>query len=164
MKRLAWLLLIAIVSFNTAGFAASASLPAQPSTSISIPPAGPDPAPLAASIPGYNVECHNIGPTRLCTSVSAVRVKPGSFITVYGMMKERGKGVPGQVMTVVWHASSSASCIGVTDENGLASCSTYVPTTISGAHRVVVWVWLDKFKITTRFRIKDSSTDPESTD
>ena len=112
MKRLSWLLLVAGLSLSTVGFA---------------PPAGAVPAPLDGSIPGRNVVCHNIRSTRLCASVSEARVRPGSYVTIYGQMRNRGVGVRGQIMRVVWSSNITVSCLGLTDETGLASCRTYVP-------------------------------------
>ena len=164
MKRRAWLLLAAVLSFNTAGFAPPASPLASLSTTISGPPAGADRGPLAASIPGYNVVCENIRATRLCVSVSDARVKPGSYVTVYGMMKTRGVGEAGKIMRVMWSSRASATCIGLTDENGLASCRTYVPLRTAGARNVHVRVWMDKFKLATSFITRRTSQDPRSPD
>ena len=127
MKRLSWLLLAIIMALSTAGFAPLESPKGPFSSTISSPPAGADLGSMAGSIPGYNIVCHNVRATRLCASVSERRVTPGSYVTIYGSMKTRGVGVPGQVMNVVWASNVTATCIGVTDATGLASCSTYVP-------------------------------------
>jgi hypothetical protein len=148
MKRLAWLLFIAILSFNTVAFTLPASDPTMPAS----PPA----------MPGRNVNCHNVGGLRLCASVSEATVVPGSFITIYGLMKLRGVGVAGQVMRVEWHGRTSATCVGVTDASGLASCTTYVPSNLVGGRIVNVKLRLDKYKVTTHFRIKDIDRNPES--
>ena len=149
MKRLAWLLLVLVLSFSTVGFA---------------PPAGADPAPLDASIPGKNVVCHNIRAYRLCASVSEARVRPGSYVTIYGLMRSRGVGVPGQIMRVVWSSNVTVSCIGITDETGLASCSTYVPARTPAARKVHVKVWLDKYKLQTSFMTRHPFQDPRESD
>jgi hypothetical protein len=146
MKRLGLLLLIAILSLNTVAF----TLPSS------------DPEFLA--MPGRNVNCHNVGGLRLCASVSEATVVPGSFITIYGSMKLRGVGVAGQVMRVEWHGRTSATCVGVTDASGLASCTTYVPTSIVGGRSVNVKLRLDHYKVTTHFRIKSTERNPESGD
>jgi len=160
MKRLAWLLLAAVLSFSTAGFARPASPPGPLSTTISSPPA----APAAASIPGYNVVCENIRATRLCVSVSEPRVRPGSYVTVYGLMKIRGVPQTGKIMRVVWSSKTSASCIGVTDDTGLASCRTYVPASTAGARKVHVRVWIDKFKLATAFTTRNPPEEERSSD
>lgn len=168
MKRLAWLLLVVILSFNTVGFSLPASHPTPAAAILSAPPLAPPlfpaPAPAAASIPGYNVVCNNIGPLRLCASVSESRVLPGSFLTVYGLMRTRGEPIQGQVMQVVWHGHTSATCIGLTDEDGLASCTTYVPASMASGYKVYVKVLLDKYKILTSFRTKDITQDPQEDD
>jgi hypothetical protein len=149
MKRLSWLLLVLVLSFSTLGFA---------------PPTGADPAPLDASIPGKNVVCHNIRAYRLCASVSESRIRPGSFVTIYGLMRTRGVGVPGKIMRVVWSSNVTVSCIGITDETGLASCSTYVPARTPTARKVHVKVWIDKYKLQTSFMTRHPYQDPRESD
>jgi hypothetical protein len=144
MKRLAGLLLMLILSFNTVGF----SLPAPSSTFTA----------------ARNRNCHNIHQVRVCAWVEEGVVVPGSFVTVYGSMKTRGEGVPGQIVRVVWSAKTTATCIGVTDATGVASCTTYVPSSISRGRSVTVKVWVDKFKINTHFRIKFNERDRDSED
>ena len=107
---------------------------------------------LPASIPGYNIVCHNIRNTRVCVSVSAARVRPGSFVTIYGLIRRSGVGVPGMLMQVIWASHTTATCIGVTDETGLASCTTFVPASTPDAKKVYVKVWIDKYKLLTSFR------------
>ena len=164
MKPMAWLLLAGILSFNTAGFAPAESPRGSFSTTVSSPPAGADPVPLAASIPGYNVVCQNKRATRLCVSVSEARVRPGSYVTVYGMMKTKGVGEAGKIMRVVWSSKVTATCIGLTDENGLASCRTYVPRQIAGGRKVHLRIWIDKYKLSTSFATRNASQDPQSSD
>jgi hypothetical protein len=149
MKRLSWLLLVLVLSFSTVGFA---------------PPAGEEPAPMEGSIPGHNIVCHNIRATRLCASVSEARVRPGSWVTIYGLMRNRGVGVKGQIMRVVWSSNITVSCIGITDETGLASCSTYVPARTPAARKVNVKVWLDKYKLQTSFMTRHPFQDPKDSD
>jgi hypothetical protein len=157
MKRLSGLLLAVILLLSTLGFAPLESLQETISTA-------PDPRAPAGSIPGRNVVCHNIRQTRLCVSVSESRVRPGSYVTIYGLMRTRGVGVPGQIMRVVWASKVTVSCIGVTDANGLASCSTYVPANATSPRQVRVRVWIDKYKLTTLFMVRNAGRDPDSED
>jgi hypothetical protein len=164
MKRLAWLLLIVVLSLNTLGFSTPPSPPAAVSATFANPPSLAGETPLQASIPGVNASCHHLRALRLCASVSEKVIVPGSFVTIYGSMKIRGEGVQGKLMRVLWHSRTSASCYGVTDENGLASCSTYFPARIARGHKVYVRVWLDGHKVTTHFRTKYLSRDPREDD
>ena len=149
MKRLSWLLLVAVLSIGTVGFA---------------PPSGTAPAPLEASIPGRNIVCHNIRAYRLCASVSEARVKPGSYVTIYGLLRSRGVGVPGKIMRVVWSSNVTVSCVGITDETGLASCTTYVPARTPAGRKVNVKVWIDKYKLQTSFMTRHPYQDPRESD
>jgi hypothetical protein len=149
MKRLSWLLLVLVLSFSTVGFA---------------PPAGVNPAPLEAFIPGYNIVCHNVRLTRICASVSEAKIRPGSYVIIYGLMRTRGVGVPGEIMRVVWSSNVTVSCIGITDDTGLASCSTYVPARTPTARKVHVKVWIDKYKLQTSFMTRHPHQDPRQSD
>ena len=164
MKRLSWFLLALTLSFSTVGFASPQSPNGSVSDTLSRPPAAADQALLAGAIPGRNIVCHNIRQTRLCVSVSEARVLPGSIITIYGLMRTRGVGVPGQIMRVVWASKVTATCIGVTDATGVASCSTYVPANASAPRQARVRVWIDKYKLSTFFMIRNSGRDPDSED
>ncbi len=154
MKRLSWLLLAAILTFSTLGFAPLDSAAAPASSTTSGPVSGAEAQGLAAYIPGFNIVCHEIRSRRVCVSVSEARVRPGSSITIYGLMRYKGAGVPGQIMRVVWASNVTATCIGVTDSSGLASCTTYVPSSTRPARQVRVKVWVDKFKLLTSFITK----------
>lgn len=145
MKRLPCLLIVLVLMFSTVGFA---------------PPVGIDLTPLDASIPGVNVVCDNIRAMRLCASVSETRVRPGSYVTIYGLMRIRSVAVPGQIMRVVWSSNITVSCIGITDETGLASCRTYVPARTPAARKVHVKVWIDKYKLQTSFMTRHRHEDP----
>jgi hypothetical protein len=149
MKRLSLLLLAAILSLGTVGFA---------------PPAAEQPGPSEGAIPGYNIVCHNIRAIRLCASVSEARVTPGSFVTIYGLMRTRGVGVPGEIMRVVWSSNVTVSCLGITDETGLASCTTYVPARTPNARKVHVRVWIDHYKLQTAFMTRHPYQDPRESD
>jgi hypothetical protein len=144
MKRLAWLLLIAILAFSTVAF----DLPAPP------------PA-LSA---GQNRTCHNVRLMRICTWVSEGVVRPGSSVTIYGSLSRKGEAVSGQLMRVIWSSKTTQTCLGITDATGVASCTTYVPRNLSTGRSVNVKVWMDKYKITTQFRIKVGDRDRESDD
>ena len=144
MKRLAWLLLIAILSFSTVAF----TVPAPPPN-------------LSAA---RNQNCHNIRLVRVCSWVEEGVVKPGSSVTIYGSIKSKGEGVAGQILRVVWSARTTQSCLGVTDSTGVASCTTYVPSYLSSGRSVNVKVWIDKFKVNTHFRIKVGNRGSESED
>ncbi len=163
MKRLSGLLLAAVLTFSSLGFAPLDSAAAPAAGTTSGPASGAEADGLAAFIPGYNVVCHEIRSRRVCASVSEARVRPGSSITIYGLMRYKGAGVPGQIMRVVWASSVTATCIGVTDSTGLASCTTYVPSSTRAARQVRVKVWIDKFKLLTSFMTK-RPIDLESTD
>ena len=157
MKRLAWLLLIVILSLNTLGFTLPASPPAPGSSIPSNPPNLPETAFDAGFIPGHNLVCHNIGQRRVCASVSEARVLPGSVLTVYGMLRLRGEGVPGVIMNVIWAGRITETCVGVTDSSGVASCNTFVPSYMKQGYRVTVKVLLDHYKVSTNFRTRDTS-------
>jgi hypothetical protein len=150
MKRLAWLLLSAILSFSTVGFSPSDSPIRSVSSVIPNPPAISAPGPNAFSIPGYNVACKNIKGVRVCASVSDEKFAPGTRITVYGMLKKRGVGIAGKTMKVVWQSKGTVTCSGVTDENGVAKCTAYFKGGIKGK-KVHVKVTIDKYKVATFF-------------
>lgn len=144
MKRLAWLLFIAIFSFSTLAFDVQA----------------PPPEPSA----GRNQNCHNVRLVRICAWVAEGVVRPGSSVTVYGSMFKKGEGVPGQLMRVVWSGRTTQTCLGVTDATGVASCTTYIPSYLTVGRSVNVKVWMDKYKINTQFRIKVGDRNSESED
>ena len=165
MKRLLLLLLAVILSFSTTGFSPPVSATeGSGSTSAFGPPGGVDQTGLAASIPGYNIVCHNVRNTRLCVSVSSARVRPGSFVTIYGLIRRSGLGVQGQIMRVIWASHVTATCIGVTDETGLASCTTYVPASTPSGKKVHVKVWIDKYKLMTSFHTPHARAEEDSRD
>jgi hypothetical protein len=163
MKRLTWLLLAVCLSFSTVGFAAPPSPRASIPTDSYSPPAGIDPAAPAAYMPGDHVVCHEIRAKRLCVSVSEGSVRPGSYVTIYGMMKDKGVGVPGMIMNVIWASNVTVTCVGITDADGLASCTTYVPASTLEARKVYVKVHIDHFKLLTFFLTR-RSPDLESED
>jgi hypothetical protein len=144
MKSAALLLLAVFLAIGTLGFSA--------------------PAPNSGITAARNQNCHNVRLVRVCASVSAGVVKPGDAVTIYGSIKQKGVGVPGQLMRVVWSAKITQTCLGVTDANGVASCTTYVPSYLNGGRSVNVKVWMDKYKINTHFRIKESGRDSKSED
>jgi len=150
MKRLAWLPLVVVLLFSTVGFTQSNSTASSVTSGITSPPALSDPRPAALVMPGYNAVCKNIGATRVCTSVSDARVTPGTRITVYGMLKRKGVGQAGITMKVAWQSKGTVTCSGVTDENGLASCTAYFPGGNKG-HKVRVKVTIGKYKVNTYF-------------
>ena len=153
MKRVAWPLVLAFLSFNTLGFTPTAA-PTRPISSATHNPAPLlQPLPLALAIPGKNARCENIGPTRVCASVYPARVGAHAYITVYGMVKVQGVGQPGLVMTATWRSKSVGSCSAVTDSQGMASCTTWFPGATKG-HSVRVKVSIGKYKLTTHFTAK----------
>ena len=156
MKRLAWLLLMAVLSFSTVGY----SIPASPPAPVSIS----QPSPAAGRIPGYNIICDDVRGIHLCASVSEALVVPGSWVTIYGLMMTKGAPIQGMIMRVAWHSSTSVTCIGVTDETGLASCTTYVPAKMARGYKVYVKVYLDHYKMGTSFRTRDMTHEEQSDD
>jgi hypothetical protein len=150
MKRLVQLLLATVFVFSTVGFA----LPNSPPESIS----------AIGSVLAPNLDCHNVGLLRVCAWVSDAKLTPGSYITVYGMLKRKGAGVAGKIMRVIWASKTTETCIGVTDATGVASCTTYVPRNTPGGKRIHVIVRIDKYKITTFFNTRGVSQDPQQSD
>ena len=153
MKRVAWLLLIAFLSFDTVGFAQADSPTRSVTSTIPGAPEMLDPPTIALSIPGNNAVCTNSGATRICASESTSRAAASTYVTIYGMMKIRGVGQPGQIMTATWYIKRTTSCSAVTDANGMASCSAYFSGGTKG-HTVHVKVTIGKYRLTTHFTSK----------
>ena len=153
MKRVAWLLLLAVLSFNSVGFAQASSPTRSISSTISVAPPMLQPPTIALSIPGNNGVCTNIGATRICASVSPARTAPHTYLTIYGMQKIRGVGQAGTIMTATWRSKGTASCSAVTDASGMASCTAYFSGATKG-HIVRVKVAIGKYKLTTHFTSK----------
>jgi hypothetical protein len=123
MKRLAWLVVIAVLSLNSLGFS-SPNFPIASSSSIgSNPPAVAGGPGIDLSIPGKGAHCSKVHATRICVSVSNRKPADGSYVTVYGQLKLRGTGIRGKIMTASWrYKGKSHNCTAVTDSAGLASC------------------------------------------
>ena len=153
MKRVAWLLLLAFLSFNSVGFTEASSSTRSISSTTSNAPLMLQPPTMALSIPGKNAVCTNVGATRICASVSPARVAPHTYLTVYGMQKIRGVGQAGQIMTATWRSKGTASCSAVTDASGMASCTAYFSGGTKG-HPVRVKVTIGKYNLTAHFTSK----------
>ena len=153
MKRVAWLLLLAILSFNSVGFAEASSPTGSISSTISYAPPMLLPPTVGLAIPGQNARCTNVGAVRICTSVYPARAAPHSYVTVNGMMKIKGVGQAGKIMTATWRSKGTASCSAVTDADGMASCTAYFPGATKG-RSVRVKVTIDRYKLTTHFTSK----------
>jgi hypothetical protein len=153
MKRVASLLLMAFLAFNSVGLAQADSPTTLISSPISKAPPLLRPPTMDLAIPGKNARCTNVGPTRICVSVSNPRPAPRTFVTVYGMVKRQGVGQPGQIMTVTWRSNGVGSCVAVTDSQGMAACTAYFAGAAKG-HIVRVKVTIDKYKLATHFTSK----------
>ncbi len=140
MRRLAKLLLAAAFVFSTVGFA--------------VPDSAPESGFAIGAVAAPNQNCHNVALYRICAWVSDARIKPGESITIYGMLKKKGVGVPGKIMRVIWSSKTTATCSAVTDSTGIASCTTFVPSNTPGGKRINVIVRMDKYKVTTSFNTR----------
>lgn len=151
MKRLAWLLIIGILSFNTVGFTRSGLIPSSFSSSGTTSPALARAPWMDLSMPGDNSVCEKTRAARACASVSNGRPAPKTYVTVYGALRIRGEPQQGEPMKATLRfKGSSASCTGMTDSNGLASCSIYFAGG-SGGRRVGVKVRVGQYTIDTYF-------------
>ena len=153
MRRVARPLLLSFLVLSMVGFSPALAPTALMSSAITSAPPMFQPPTTALAIPGRNPACTNVGATRICASVSTARAAAHTYVTVNGMMKIKGVGQAGQIMTVTWRSKVAASCSAVTDANGMASCSTYFPGATKG--RIIrVKVTIGKHKLTTHFTSK----------
>ncbi len=153
MKRVAWLLILSVLSFNTLGFRPLAST----TGSISLQSSNVQPSlnlqPLAVWLPGTHAVCNNTGATRVCASVSTARAESHTYVTVYGVIKTSGVGQAGKIMTATLLSKGSATCSAVTDSDGMASCSIYFSGLAKG-NVVRVKVTIGKYKLMPHFAAK----------
>jgi len=133
MKRLSWLLLAAVLLFQTVP---AAALPGRTA---------------GAALPGQNVVCKTTGKAQICASVSNRAPAQYTYVTVYGRLRINGVDQVGKIMKTVWHyKTSTPSCQGAIPSSGLASCKRYISRATKG-YRVQVVVTINGYTVTTWF-------------
>lgn len=84
--------------------------------------------------------------------------KRNSRVTVYGRITKDGKGVKGVPMNTTWQlANSTATCGGVSDGSGRASCTMRLGNISKGTEvqvRVAFGYQGQEYAATTSFRVR----------
>lgn len=127
-----------------------------PPTSTPVPTQTPIPTPTTAPtttpVPqGENFVCRTTGSTELCAWVSKGSPPQNSTVTVFGRLRMGGVPVAGQPMSTTWsYKSTTVGCSGVTNSEGVASCSRDIGRATKG-YRVNIQVALGGTSVTTWF-------------
>ena len=111
----------------------------------------PSPTPTPLDMPGQNAVCEQIGHVQICGSVSNATPARYSTVTVYGRYLVHAEGQAGHPMTATWHyRTTSPTCEGVTDDNGMAQCSRSIGGATIG-YQVNIDIQIDGYEVTTWF-------------
>lgn len=133
MKRLSWVLLAAVLFFQ------------------SIPSVLPSAQAAAVILPGQNIVCKTTGKAQICASVSNKSPAQNTYVTIYGLLKINNVVQKGKLMKAVWHyKTTTPSCQGLTSSSGMASCKRYISRATKG-YRVQVVVTINGYTVTTWF-------------
>ena len=112
------------------------------------------PTPTVIPMVVANMQCSQTGNAEICAYVSDATPAQNSDVIVYGRLRIGGVGQAGQTMNTTWHyKSSTPSCSGATDGNGLAQCSRAISSATKG-YRVNVDVNINGHQVTTWFTPK----------
>lgn len=152
MKRLSWLFLISLLSSATFGFTPSAPA-AAPSIELAFDSPPSLPSTTLPGIPeiGQNVVCKTVGAAKVCASVSSQYPARYTNVTVYGTLKINGIAQVGKGMKAVWrYKTTTPTCSGITNANGVARCTRYIAGATSG-YKVLITITINGYTVTTSF-------------